>query len=162
MVNVADTGPSLTIQSRAFDFCSSPRASGTPPRRRQHAIRSARLTSIRLHLLLGVTSTLLAFQARKDVLGAFNAAEATKKPSISELFTDVYDQVCNFLVLSRVDSRSFHFLTPLHHLLHSCRRTWSSSASSFRSIWRSMVSTTHCRSLRQATLRRSCDVCSIQ
>ena len=32
--------------------------------------------------------------ARKDVLAAFNAAEAERKPPVSELFTDVYHDVC--------------------------------------------------------------------
>ena len=35
------------------------------------------------------------------MLGAFNAAEATRKPSISELFTDVYDQLPAHLVEQR-------------------------------------------------------------
>lgn len=33
--------------------------------------------------------------AKKEVLDAFNKAEAVKKPSVDELFTDVYDKVCN-------------------------------------------------------------------
>jgi TPP-dependent pyruvate/acetoin dehydrogenase alpha subunit len=36
--------------------------------------------------------------ARKDVLAAFNAAEAERKPPVSELFTDVYHDVCLSLV----------------------------------------------------------------
>jgi 2-oxoisovalerate dehydrogenase E1 component alpha subunit len=39
--------------------------------------------------------------ARKEVLDAFNAAEATRKPPVSELFTDCYDQLPPHLVEQR-------------------------------------------------------------
>ena len=32
--------------------------------------------------------------ARVEVLASFNAAEAQRKPPVSEMFTDVYDVVC--------------------------------------------------------------------
>ena len=57
-------------------------------------------------------------QARKDVLGAFNAAEATKKPAVEELFTDVYDQPPPHLVEQREQLKQHLAKHGEHYALH--------------------------------------------
>ena len=42
-------------------------------------------------------------EIRKEILKSFNAAEKRKKPSIKELFTDVYDEVPPHLQLQRTE-----------------------------------------------------------
>ena len=57
-------------------------------------------------------------QSRKDVLASFNAAEATKKPAVAELFVDAYDQLPPHLVEQRAALEAHLAKHGQHYALH--------------------------------------------